>query len=97
MAAALRATRSYLYENRQAFFGLVVDYLREEQDVRSISDINHHFSRNYSIEGVDNVCEWLAEEGFLILASAPVRLTAKSRVNVEEAAYYVPEDAPPWP
>ena len=32
--------------------------------------------------------EWLADKGILAKVSAPLRLTEKSRVTVDEAAYY---------
>ena len=53
-----------------------------------MTDINHYFNRHYHLEGVDIACEWLADEGFIQKFATPVRLTDKSRVNVEEAAYY---------
>lgn len=87
---ALIAMKSYLRSNAETIYGLVLDYLREEGEVRSATDINHYFVRQMNLHGADMACEWLADEGFLDKYSSPVRLTAKSRVNVEEAAYYYP-------
>jgi hypothetical protein len=69
-------------------FGPLFAYLREEGELRSMTDINHHFSRHFSISSVDIACEWLADEGFLRRFATPLRLTDKSRVDVEEVAYY---------
>jgi uncharacterized protein len=88
LEAALAQIKAYLRANVDAIFGLVLDYLREEAEVRSISDINHHFERSLNVEDVDSACEWLADEGYLQKLATPVRVTTKSRVDVEEAAYY---------
>lgn len=88
LETALKSITAYLHANQDALFGLILDYLREEGEVRSITEMNHFFSRNYSIEGVDLACEWLADEGVVQKLAVPLRLTAKSRVNMEESAYY---------
>jgi len=38
---------------------------------------------------VDIACEWLAEEGLIQRVSNPLRLTDKSKIEVDEAAYYL--------
>ncbi len=53
-----------------------------------MTDINHHFSRHFNMESAESICEWLADEGFLQKFATPLRLTDKSRVDVEEVAYY---------
>jgi predicted nucleotidyltransferase len=88
LARALARIRNYLYAHADVLFEPILSYLREEGELRSMTDINHHFSRHFNLECVDTACEWLADEGFLQKLAAPVRLTDKSRVNVEEAAYY---------
>jgi len=85
---ALGLIQSYLYAHADVLFEPVLSYLREEGELRSMTDINHHFSRHFNIEGVDIACEWLADEGYLQKLATPVRLTDKSRIEVEEAAYY---------
>ena len=88
LEAALKSVTAYLHAHLHALFGLVLDYLRDEGEVRSITEINHVFERSFNIEGVDTACEWLADEGIIQKLAVPVRLTAKSRVDMEEAAYY---------
>jgi len=94
LEAALASIDRYLHANRDSLFGLVLEHLAEVADVRSITEINHHFQRNYSVEGVDNACEWLADEGVIQKLAVPVRLTPKSRVSMEEAAYYYEGSSP---
>ncbi|HLV81391.1 MAG TPA: hypothetical protein VKT32_13985 [Chthonomonadaceae bacterium] len=79
---------SYLHIHAGLLFAPILSYLQEEGELRSLTDINHHFSRHYNIEGVGLACEWLTDEGYLKRLATPVRLTDKSRVAVEEAAYY---------
>ncbi len=95
LEAALKSITAYLHANSDSLFGLALDYLREEAEVRSISEVNHYFHRSYNIECVDNACEWLSDEGIIQKLAVPVRLTAKSRVDMEEAAYYLNSDPQP--
>ena len=62
---ALKSIPAYLHANLHDLFGLVLDYLREEGEVRSITEMKHFFQRSYNIEGVDTACEWLSDEGSL--------------------------------
>jgi len=96
LETALNAITSYLRDRVQEIFGLILDYLREEGEVRSITEIDHHFARTFNISSVDLACEWLADEQFLAKVAVPVRLTVKSRVDVEEAAYYFGGEEEPW-
>jgi hypothetical protein len=47
-----------------------------------------HFARHLGVEGVTAACEYLADQGLVGKASAPVRLTVRSNVAVEELAFY---------
>jgi hypothetical protein len=38
--------------------------------------------------GLSNVYEWLADKGIIQKVPSPLRLTQKSQVVVDEAAYY---------
>jgi predicted nucleotidyltransferase len=88
LGKALGRIQAYLHTHGGILFAPVLSYLREEGELRSMTDINHHFSRHFNVESVDTVCEWLADEGLLQKLATPVRLTDRSRVNVEEAAYF---------
>jgi len=69
-------------------FRPILDYLSEAQGIRSATELNHYFSNQMNLQGVDGVCEWLADEEIIQKLSSPLRLTEKSRVDVQEAAYY---------
>jgi predicted nucleotidyltransferase len=86
--AALSALDDYLAERTPALFGPVIDHLREVGEVRSTTEIDDHFHRNFGIEGVSGVCEYLADQGLIGKASTSVRLTRRSNVQVEELAFF---------
>lgn len=71
-----------------ALFGPILAFLSEADGVRSATEIEDHFKNHMNIEGVTTACEWLSDRGVIRKVSSPVRLTEKSRVTFEEAAFY---------
>jgi hypothetical protein len=86
--AALDAVDEYLSTRARSLFSLVIDHLRETGDVRSSSDLDDHFRKNFDVSGVTAACEYLADQGLIGKAAAPVQLTRRSNVQVEELAFY---------
>jgi hypothetical protein len=86
--AALDAVDSYISERADTLFALLIDYLREAGDVRSSSEIEAHFKRNFDVGGVTVACEYLADQGLVGKAAMPVRLTRKSNTDVQELAFF---------
>jgi hypothetical protein len=86
--AALDAIDTYLAERAPALFSLVIDYLRESGDIRSGSEIEAHFTRNYDVGGVVSACEYLAHNGLIGKAATSVRLTKRSTADVQELAFF---------
>jgi hypothetical protein len=84
---ALRTVDAYLAERTDALFGVVIEYLRDEREARSCSEIEHHFKNNYGISGVTTACEYLADRGVIGKAAIPVHLTKRSNVEVQELAF----------
>ena len=88
LETALGRIREYLHAHVRDLFGPIFSYLEEEGELRSMSEIDHHFERHFNLEGMEFACEWLADEGLIQKLAQPVRLTEKSRVDLEEAAFY---------
>jgi hypothetical protein len=90
MLQAVRLADAYLVERKDELFKLIFDYLAEENDVRPFSELMLHMKQKHRIEDglLVHATEWLAEKNFIYKASAPVRLTPKSRVEVDELAYF---------
>jgi hypothetical protein len=99
--AALHAADRYLGDRAAELFALLLDHLREAGETRSASDIEHYFRRTFDIEGVTSACEYLADQGLIVKASIPVRLTKRSTVQVQELAFHALDSrypgAEPWP
>ncbi len=92
METALRAIDAYLTERAAVIFKPILAFLGAAGEVRGISEVYRHFEKRLHLEPGDNllteVCDWLAEKGILQKVCLPVRLTAKSRMQMDEAAYY---------
>jgi hypothetical protein len=88
---ALTTIEEYMAARAATVFAPVLDYLREHGDVRSSRDIEEHFKKTYSLGGVTTACEYLADLGLIDKASAPVLLTKRSNVSLEELAFFVAE------
>jgi predicted nucleotidyltransferase len=86
--AALGAAEGYLAARARRLFAPVLDHLREVGEARSATDLEDHFARNLGVEGVTAACEYLAEQGLLGKAAAPVALTRRSHTLVQELAFF---------
>ena len=86
--AALAAIDAYLAKRTKTLFGTVIDHLSEAGEARSATEIEDHFRRNFGIEGVTGVCEYLSDRGLIGKAPLPVRLTKASNVDVQELAFF---------
>jgi hypothetical protein len=86
--AALAAIDAYLLKRAVRIFAPIVEHLTEVGEARSATEIDHHFRRNFGIEGVSGVCEYLADQGLIGKAPLPVRLTKRSNIDVNELAFF---------
>lgn len=92
---ALAAADAYLAQRALTLFAPVIEHLREAGEARSGTEIEDYFQRHLDVEGITTVCEYLADQGLIGKASAPVQLTKKSNVAVQELAFFylgVPPD-----
>ncbi len=85
---ALDLVNAYLDQNLLFLFSPVLDYLREAQGIRTTSEIDEYFRKQVQTPTLNNIYEWLADKGIIQKVPSPVRLTIKSQVTVDEAAYY---------
>jgi len=86
--AALDAVDAYVAERAPVVFGPVIEYLREAGEARSRTEIEDHFKRHFDLGGITTACEYLADRGIIGKAAVPVRLTKKSRVDMQELAFF---------
>jgi hypothetical protein len=78
----------YLANRAATLFSPVIEHLREVGEARSCTEIEDHFKRNFDLGGVTVACEYLADQGLIGKASAPVQLTRKSNIEVQELAFF---------
>lgn len=89
MENVIRNIEQYLENHTPALFKVILEFLRDENKVCPISEIE----RKVSILSLPKAVlvepmEWLVRKGYIERFSAPVRLTAKSWIEVDETAYY---------
>ena len=84
---ALDTINTYLDE-KLFIFQPILDFLAEAEGPRSTTELNSYFQRKIGETRLDAAYEWLARKGIIQQVSSPVKLTLKSQVEVEEAAYY---------
>ena len=84
---ALDAINAYIDE-RQFIFQPIIDYLAEQKGARTNSELNAYFHTKFRDASVDVICQWLTWKGIIEQVSAPMKLTVKSQIAVEEPAYY---------
>ena len=90
--SALEQVNAYL-EDKLFIFQPILDYLAEAESPRSITELNTHFQTKLEGTRLNTACQWLARKGVIEPVSTPVKLTLRSQIEVEEAAYYYyPED-----
>ncbi|HXF64810.1 MAG TPA: sigma-70 family RNA polymerase sigma factor [Caldilineaceae bacterium] len=85
---ALALINGYIDEKIPLLFGPVLAYLAEAGGIRTTSEIDEYFRKQAQVDTLSGIYEWLADKGIIQKAPSPLRLTHKSQVTVDEAAYY---------
>ena len=84
----LERIEAYLLQRAGQIFAPLLGYLANAGDPRTISEINAHFAPRLPHAELFLICDWLAEQGILEKLAAPLHLTRKSQITVEEVAFY---------
>jgi predicted nucleotidyltransferase len=88
---AISMINDYLDKKVDILFKPVLSYLADAGGARSTTEINEHLKKRIQSDGLElfsATYEWLAGKGIIQKVSSPLRLTEKSQVTVDEAAYY---------
>lgn len=92
VGTAIDRINEYLKARIPLLFGPILGFLAEADGPRSTTELNHHFSNQMNLSHLDSAYEWLADMDVITRVSMPVRITERSRVEFDEAAfYYQPE------
>ena len=78
----------FLEQQTPVLFRPLLDYLEESSEIRRLSEIGDYFDKKMQGGGLEASCEWLVQQDVIQKLSSPIHLTEKSRVEVEEPAYY---------
>ncbi len=89
---ALDTINTYLDE-KLFIFQPILDFLAEANGPRSTTELNSYFQKKIGDNRLDAAYEWLARKGIIQQVSTPVKLTLKSQIEMEEAAYYYDREA----
>lgn len=89
LGKALDAIDGYLEPRARTLFAPILAYLDEAGgEPRTCTEIGHYFRREYGLEHTVIACEWLADVGVIEKATAPVKLTTRSQIDVDELAFF---------
>jgi hypothetical protein len=93
---ALVLIDNYLEERVELLFQPVLDYLAEAGGARTAAELDAYFRKKVQHGNLGGVYDWLAQKGVILKVSSPLRLTRKSRITVDEPAYYYDGDGSDW-
>lgn len=87
--ASLDHIVQFVQERELELFYPILAYLKQEQDVRSITEMSDKLGAVVSMDTgiLELACSWLVERGYLLLMPVETKATPKSRVHLEEPAY----------
>ncbi|MHA2296504.1 MAG: nucleotidyltransferase domain-containing protein [Candidatus Hodarchaeales archaeon] len=92
---ALNLIEEFLVKNSKNFFKPLFDYLKEGIGERTHSELDLHFKKATGFQGLTLVesISWLSDQGILMTGVKPKRITARSRITVDEiTVFYVGGD-----
>jgi hypothetical protein len=88
VARALRLVNGYLESRLPMLFKPILEYLGAAGGARTATELDTYFRKKLQADTIGAAYEWLAEKGVIQQVATPLRLVEKSRVTVDEAAYY---------
>lgn len=93
LGAILGQIRACLEQHTPEIFAPVIAYFEAEDDVRSTSDLTYHLNKMMRSDWWEIAAlgygNWLVEQGVLERFSCPVRLTSKSRIQMNEVGFTI--------
>lgn len=92
--AALERIVQFIVERELELYRPIIDYLKQEQDVRSISEMAEKLGSVVRLDTgtLKMACSWLVNRGYILLFPTEAKATPKSRVYLEEPAYLLDDE-----
>lgn len=97
--SALLQVDDYLKQRSEAMFQPIIAYLKEEADIRTVTNLVMKFRMLIPVEAgpMASACDLLAEQGLITKWESETKATPKSRVPLLEPAYaYDNDDMEMW-
>ena len=89
LLSALDRIDQYVEEHAERNLKPILKFLKKEKRTVPLSQIADQFAHSQIYPGhIESACEWLEREGIVEKLAMPFRITKKSRVDVEEPAYF---------
>lgn len=85
---------AFLQERELELFRPILDYLKQEQDVRSITEMADKLGAVVRLDAgfLEMACSWLTEREYILQVPLNARTTPKSRVFLDEPGYMLHND-----
>lgn len=92
--ATLEQIVQFIEERELELYGLILEYLKQEQDVRSITEMAEKLGTVVGLDAgtLELACSWLVNRGHMALFPTEAKAAPKSRVYLEEPAYVLEEE-----
>lgn len=89
LLAGLERIDEYVEQHGEQNFSPVLKFLKKESRAVPFSQLSEHFAHSQIYPWhIETACEWLEREGVIEKLEMPFRITKKSRIEVEEPAYF---------
>ena len=86
---ALNTIDEYVEENAEQNLEPILHFLKKQNATVPLSHLCEHFAHSQIYpHHIEIACEWLEREGLIEKLAMPFKITKKSRVDVEEPAYF---------
>lgn len=94
VGSVLNEINNYVAVKSPIIFKPVIEYFSNKDTEIGISEAARFFCRKISmgVHEMGMICQWLCDNGVLQKSSIPIKLTTKSKVELDEMAYRIKEN-----
>lgn len=91
---ALDRIAAFIQQREMEMFRPILDYLKQEQDARSISEMSDKLGTIIRLDAglLEMACSWLVERGYLLQIPIQIKATPKSRIYLDEPGYLLQDE-----
>lgn len=92
--SAIESIQSFMRDRELELFHPILEYLKREQEVRSISEMAEKLGTIVRLDAgaLEMACAWLTDRGYIAKVPISTKATPKSRVLLDEPGYLLLDD-----